>query len=76
MDLVICDMVMPNCDGIEVIQKIKMENPDAKIIGISGGGYIDYLALAEEFGASTILYKPFTRNQLFEKINSIGFSFD
>ena len=71
IDLVICDMIMPNCDGIEVIQKIRLENPSVKIIGISGGGFNDYLALAEEFGANTILYKPFTRKQLFDKIESI-----
>jgi DNA-binding NtrC family response regulator len=75
IDLVICDMIMPNCDGIEIIQRIKKEEPEAKIIGISGGGNHEYLSLAEKFGASSILYKPFTRQELFEKIDSIGFSF-
>lgn len=74
VDLVICDMIMPNSDGIEVIQKIKLDNPEAKILGISGGGTLDYLALAVGFGASSILYKPFTRNELLEKIESIGLS--
>ena len=31
--------------------------------------------LAKEFGASSVLYKPFTRNELLKSIDSIGFSF-
>ena len=75
IDLLICDMIMPYCDGIEVIQKIKMNDPEAKIIGISGGGNSDYLTLAQDFGADSTLYKPFTQKELLKKIDSIGFSF-
>jgi len=78
IDLVICDMIMPISDGIEVIQKIKKTDSDAKVIGISGGNTgngQDYLTLAKEFGASSVLYKPFTRNELLKSIDSIGFSF-
>lgn len=73
IDLVICDMIMPNCDGIEVIQKIRLNTPEAKIIGISGGGTTDYLTVAKDFGADRILYKPFTRNELIEQVKSLGF---
>lgn len=76
IDLVICDMLMPLCDGIEVIQKIKLADPHAKVIGISGGGLInDYLPLAKGFGANSILYKPFTQKELFDSIYETGFTF-
>ena len=75
IDLIICDMIMPISDGIEVILKIKKEDPEIRIIAISGGGKLnfnDYLPLAKDFGADAILYKPFTKNDLLKTIQSIG----
>jgi DNA-binding response OmpR family regulator len=60
-DLVVTDMIMPEMDGIETIQAVRRENPDAKIIAISGGGRNspeDYLVLAEHFGADRTFTKP------------------
>lgn len=69
-DLVIVDMKMPCCDGIEVIQKLKIAKPDIKIIGMSGGGTTDYLKLAKSFGADDLIYKPFLTTDLVKKIES------
>ncbi len=73
IDIVICDMIMPISDGIEVILKIKKENSGVPIIAISGGGRLnfnDYLPLAKDFGAEAILYKPFTKNDLLKTIHA------
>lgn len=70
-DLVISDMKMPNVDGIELIQRIKKINPNTKIIGMSGGGVFDYLQLAKEFGADDLIYKPFSVDELIERIDSV-----
>lgn len=67
-DLVITDIIMPGETGISVITGIKRINPAAKIIAISGGGRIgnmNFLELAKEIGASTILGKPFGPEELF-----------
>ena len=37
-DLVITDILMPEKDGLEIIQILKKENPEVKIIAVSGGG--------------------------------------
>jgi DNA-binding NtrC family response regulator len=66
-DLVITDMIMPRQGGIETIVKIHEENPDARIIAVSGGGTIDGthpLLAAVMHGEVVVLRKPFMRNEL------------
>ena len=73
-DLVITDILMPEKDGIEIINEIKMFYPKTKILAMSAGGRIssvDYLNIAKHFGAEGILAKPFSANALFEKITEI-----
>jgi DNA-binding response OmpR family regulator len=61
-DVVVTDLMMPACDGLEVVANIRALNPRARIIAMSGGGRtvtMDLLPVAQEFGASRILRKPF-----------------
>ena len=75
-DLVITDLIMPEQEGIETIIELRQEDPEARIIAISGGGRItatDFLSIARKFGARHILAKPFRRDQLLEAIrDSLG----
>ena len=73
-DLVITDIIMPNETGIAVITSIKRINPAAKIIAISGGGRIgnmNFLEVAKEIGASTIITKPFDADELLGAVRSL-----
>jgi DNA-binding response OmpR family regulator len=66
-DLVICDIVMPDRDGIELIPEMKRQRPDVKLIAISGRqmiGALDVLNLARRLGADATLAKPFTMDAL------------
>lgn len=61
-DLVICDIVMPDRDGIELIPEMKALQPNVKILAISGRqmiGALDVLNLAQRLGADATLAKPF-----------------
>ncbi|MGD9546065.1 MAG: response regulator [Candidatus Krumholzibacteriia bacterium] len=74
IDLVITDIVMPEKEGIETIREIKSNNPQAKIIAISGGGRIkpgDYLAWAERFGVDNTFTKPIRRQEILDAIEAL-----
>jgi DNA-binding response OmpR family regulator len=71
-DLIITDILMPNKDGIEIIQEIRESDPDVRILAISSGGRVgfsSFLKLAEIMGANACLEKPFSSAGLLEKIN-------
>jgi CheY-like chemotaxis protein len=73
-DLVICDIIMPDKEGIETIVEIKQRLPDQKIVAISGGGRIkkeDYLAVAAAVGATYTVSKPFDAETLTDMVNAI-----
>src|SRR2546423_7440776 len=69
-DLVLVDLFMPGRDGLEVIQAVRAEVPDAKIIAMSGGSNLklDLLDAAAAFGASRTLWKPFAPSVLLSTV--------
>ena len=70
-DLIITDIIMPEKEGIETIVELRRDDPDLKIIAISGGGRTgntDYLELAQKLGAQQVLQKPFARQELLDAV--------
>ena len=57
-DIVITDIKMPGMDGIEVLKQIKVLNPDAEVIIITGHGDIENAIEALKHGASDFINKP------------------
>lgn len=64
IDLVICDMVMPQMDGWEVARRMGVLRPEAKVLFISG--YSADVGLARGLSTSEVsfLSKPFTPTAL------------
>jgi CheY-like chemotaxis protein len=63
-ELIITDIVMPEVEGLEMIQVIRAINKTIPIIAISGGGKNrpeGYLAAAQAFGADYTFQKPFEK---------------
>lgn len=62
-DLVITDIFMPKCDGLETIRGLRKLSPKLKIIAMSGGypplGAFPALDIASSLGADYTLEKPF-----------------
>jgi len=72
-DLIVTDIIMPKKEGVETIIEIKRDFPEIKIIAISGGGRtrnLDFLELANKFGADRVLAKPFTELELIEHVEA------
>jgi len=74
-DLIITDVVMPEMDGLEVIQEVLKNDPEMKIIAISGGGYWlpsdECLTVSGILGACRTLTKPFGIELLLGEIRSV-----
>ena len=72
-DLVITDILMPQKEGIETIREIRSVLPRIPIIAISGSAEprADYLKMAQTFGATGILAKPFDLALLLEIVNRL-----
>lgn len=61
-DLVLCDIIMPDKEGLETIREMRREFQGVVIIAMTGGfrdGSLNPLTLAERFGAVRSLWKPF-----------------
>jgi len=73
-DVVVTDLIMPEEDGLKVVIKLRELKPSIKIIAISGGGKVgpgSYLNLAKALGADAVYSKPFSLNDLVEKIEQL-----
>jgi DNA-binding NtrC family response regulator len=63
-DIVLCDIKMPEMDGLEVLELIFKEEGDAQVIMISGHGNIDNAVEAIKKGAYDFIEKPLDLNRL------------
>jgi CheY-like chemotaxis protein len=59
VDLMLTDLVMPDCDGIEVLRKVREDYPDLPVLAMSGAQSASvYLSAAKALGAGAVLAKP------------------
>ncbi|MDH4238546.1 MAG: sigma-54 dependent transcriptional regulator [Phycisphaerae bacterium] len=63
-DLVILDLKMPGLSGMEVLKKIKQNDPEAMVIVITGYATVESAVEAMRRGAYDFIPKPFTPNSL------------
>lgn len=56
--IVITDIKMPGMDGIELLQRIKRENPDSEVIMITGHGDMDLAIRSLKNEATDFITKP------------------
>lgn len=72
-DLVICDLIMPDKEGLETIQEMQKLNSKVSIIAVSGGGKAEptvYLPLAKALGARITFPKPFVHQEFLEAVTA------
>lgn len=73
-DVLITDIFMPESDGFEIIDAVRKEFPQTKIIVISGGAKLakrEYLLDAALMDVDAILPKPFDVETLLRTLDSI-----
>lgn len=73
-DLVITDIVMPEKDGVKLVQYVKAKKPQIPVIAITGGvenAVEDYAHYANMF-ADEVLTKPLQKDRLIETITRLA----
>ncbi len=71
-EMLICDLIMPDQEGIETITSFQKEFPAVGIIAISGGGKVgpdSYLEIAMQLGAWKAFKKPLDIPQIIESVH-------
>jgi len=63
-DIILCDIKMPELDGLEVLEQIRKIKPESTVVMISGHGTIDTAVEAIKKGAFDFIEKPLDLNRL------------
>jgi len=63
-DLVICDIKMPEMDGLEALRHIKQLDPAVEVVMITAYASLETVKQALSLGAFEYLIKPFVRHDL------------
>jgi CheY-like chemotaxis protein len=73
-DVLVVELVMPECDGFEAIESFKREFPATRIVAVSGGGRLRaslLLTAAALIGVDATLQKPFDADALVRALRSL-----
>ncbi len=72
-DLVIMDVMMPEMDGFQALERLKEDESTASIpvILLTGIGFSSTRKEVEEKGTATYLSKPFSPNKLLKEVQRI-----
>lgn len=71
-DILITDIRMPGCDGLELIEKAKKLSAKLEIIIISGYAQFEYAQTAIRFGVGGYLLKPIKKEALMATLEKLG----
>jgi len=69
--LVLLDYMMPGIDGLEALQKIRSGYPDTYVIMFTGKGSEEIAVTLMKAGASDYMLKPFSNQNLIERIEGV-----
>jgi len=70
-DIVLMDITMPQMEGIEAVEHIVRDHPEACIVMVSSVGYQDNILSALQKGARHFIQKPVKPEALYEIIQYV-----
>ena len=70
-DLIITDIRMPGCDGLELVRRAKEIKADLEFIIVSGYRHFEYAQSAIKYGVCDYLSKPIKKDELTETLQKM-----
>lgn len=70
-DILITDIRMPGCNGLELIQHVKTANANLEVIIISGYAHFPYAQTAMKYGVGNYLLKPINKAELIQTLQKL-----
>lgn len=71
-DILITDIRMPGCNGLELIEKAREILPNLEITLISGYAQFEYAQMAMSFGINSYILKPINKDTLISTLQKLG----
>lgn len=71
-DILITDIRMPGCGGLELIEKAKKISPNLEIVLISGYAQFEYAQTAINFDVGGYILKPIKKDVLMKTLEKLG----
>ena len=70
-DILITDIRMPGCNGLELIEQARAINPELHMIIISGYAHFEYAQTAIKYGVGDYLLKPINQKELMDTLEEM-----
>jgi len=70
-DIVLMDITMPQMEGIEAVERIVRQHPEARIVMVSSVGYQENILAALQKGARHFVQKPVRPDVLYEIVRYV-----
>ena len=70
-DMVLMDITMPHMEGIEAVERIVQQDPEARVVMVSSVGYQENILAALQKGARHFVQKPVKTEMLYEVLRFV-----
>jgi DNA-binding NtrC family response regulator len=69
--LVLCDLMLPDGSGMDVLRAARAARPDLPVVLMTGYATAEHAAAAEEAGAAWFVAKPFEAAELLDVVRRV-----
>lgn len=71
-ELIVLDLNLPELDGFSVLQRLRKEQVNSRILILTARGEVDDRVKGLKLGADDYLTKPFAMNELLARVEALG----